>query len=97
MARPNYFSALLVYSDEGPLHTYSACIGSGALGGDVSGFMFQFNCSEGIIRIHRAVSYAKPTSAGCPEYYDPNKAYCCIYHEGIVSYINVDVTVFQHI
>ena len=78
-------SVVLVSCDEGPLYTYSACIGSGGAGSTVEGFMFKFNCSEGIIRIRRAISYSKPTSTGCPEYYDPSRPDCCVYHQGKIS------------
>ena len=61
----------------------SACIGSRSLSGDTTGFQFEFNCPEGrVIRIHKSISYSKPMSSGCPEYYDPDRKECCEYHEG---------------
>ena len=67
----------------------SACIGSVSLSGDTTGFQFEFNCPEGrVIRIHKSISYSKPMSSGCPEYYDPDRKECCEYHEGKIIIIN---------
>lgn len=71
---------VLVLGDEGPLYSYSACIGSGGTEAGDFGFMFKFDCAEGIIRIHRSISYAKPESTGCPEYYSSSRRDCCTYH-----------------
>ena len=74
--------------NEGPKYYDSACIGSGSAGGGTSGFQFEFSCPEGrVIRIHKSISYAKPKSSGCPEYYDSSREDCCIHNEGNMSHV----------